>query len=164
MSCGDSHSYALQSRLNAPYAAASDGTKQLRLLLDNRVDFIQRELSVLGRWRGGLGVGGQLEGAWGGATDMYVRSGVTSFNSCPNPELETISLLQWHRIRLDLTRSYSHLQQGRLFPMLPSNQAISHSQENYSPVVAKMFTPPYCIQPILHDMSDKRAYLRTRSS
>lgn len=56
MSCGDSYSYALQSQLNAPYAAASDGTKQWRLLLDNRVDFIQRELSVLG---GGRGVEGR---------------------------------------------------------------------------------------------------------
>lgn len=52
----------------------------------------------------------------GGAWDMYTRSGVTSFNSCPNPELETVSPLHWHRIRPDLTRSPSHLQQGPSFP------------------------------------------------
>lgn len=90
----------------------------------------------VGRWRGGWGsgVGGQLEKAWGGASDMYVRSGVTSFNSCPNPELETISLLQWHRIRLDLTRSYSHLQQGGSFPCcLPTSQFL----------IAKTITHPW---------------------
>lgn len=47
MSCDDSCSYALQSLLNAPCAKASDGAEQCRLLSDNRVDFIQRELSVL---------------------------------------------------------------------------------------------------------------------
>lgn len=127
MSCGDSYSYALQSRLNAPNAAASDGTKQWRLLLDNWVDFIQRELSVLGSWR--VGVEGWRWAANWRSIGRSVRhvcevwSGVTSFNSCPNPELETTSLLQWHRIRLVLTRSYSHLQRGSSFPCyFPTSQ------------------------------------------
>lgn len=53
MSRDDSCSYALQSLLNAPCAKASDGAEQCRLLSDNRVDFIQRELSVLPPHKGG---------------------------------------------------------------------------------------------------------------
>lgn len=52
----------------------------------------------------------------GGAWDMYTKSGVTSFNSCPNPELETVSPHHWHWIRPDLTRSFSQLQRGQSFP------------------------------------------------
>lgn len=48
--------------------------------------------------------------------------------------------------------------------MLLSNQPISHSQENYSLVAAKMFSPPDSIKPILHDMSVSRTYLSTCSS
>lgn len=58
----------------------------------------------------------QSEPWQGGALDMYTRSGLTSFNSCSNPELETVSPLHSHWIRLDLTRSLSHLRQGQSFP------------------------------------------------
>lgn len=94
---------------------------------------------------------------------MYTRSGVTSFNSCPNPERETISLLHWHQIRLDLTRSFSHLQQGRAFPCcLPTSNFTSPKRINH-PWLPKCL-PPHYIKPILHDMSDNRTYLCTRSS
>lgn len=116
------------------------------------------------------GVGGwegsQLEKIWGGASDMYTRSGVTSFNSCPNPERETISLLHWHRIRLDPTRSFSHPQQGHAFPCcLPTSNFTSPKRINH-PWLTKCSPPPppHYIKPILHDMSDNRTYLCTRSS
>lgn len=54
----------------------------------------------------------QSEPGRGGAWDMYTRSVVTSLNSCPNPELETVSSLHWHWIRLDLTRSFSPIRQS----------------------------------------------------
>lgn len=118
-----------------PYAAASDGTKQWRLLLDNRVDFIQRGFSVLGSWRVGV-EGGQPIGESIGRSFRHVCevwSGVTSFNSCPNPELETISLLLWHRIRLDLTRSCSHLQQRDSFPCcFPTSQFLKAKRITHS--------------------------------
>lgn len=97
---------------------------------------------------------------------MYTRYGVTSFNSCPNPERETISLLRWHRIRLDLTRSFSHLRQGHAFPCcLPTSNFTSPKRINH-PWLPKCSPPPppRYIKPILHDMSDNRTYLCTRSS
>lgn len=59
----------------------------------------------------------QSECLRGGLWDMYTRSGVTCFNSCPNLQLETVSPLYWHWISPDLTRlQHSHLRHGQYFP------------------------------------------------
>lgn len=56
----------------------------------------------------------QSEMGWGGVWDMYTRSGVTSFNSCHNPELETVSPLCSHWIRPDLKGCTATFSKGSL--------------------------------------------------
>lgn len=159
MSCDDSQPYALQCLWNAPSSEACDGTEQCRLLSDQQADLIQRELSMLSPHRRAQPIRGESGRSLG---HVYGVSAVTSFNSCPNPDLETVSLLHRHWIRPDLTRSPSHLQQSQPFPMLLSNQRFYMASVNSLPVAAKN-VHPHCNKPILHEMLDNNAYLATGS-
>lgn len=88
---------------------------------------------------------GQSErgGGRGGARDMYTRrSGVTSFNSCPNPQLETVSPLRWHWIRLDLTRSFSRLPQKAGRSHAAFQLAILHGPAEFTPQSCQNLHPP----------------------
>ncbi len=104
----------------------------------------------------------QSEPQWGRSMGHVYGSGLTSFNSCPNPELETVSPLHWRWIRLDLTRLFSHLQQGRL-SHAAFQLAILHGLRDLIPRNCQNVYP-HCIKPILHEMWDNSSYLATGSS
>lgn len=90
--------------------------------------------------------------------------GVTSFNSCPNPWLETASPLHWHWIRLDLTRSHSQPSARPVFPMLRSNYQFYMAPQFIPYRCQSIHPPPHCNKPILHEERDKKkAYLTTGS-
>lgn len=93
------------------YKACEEQNNAVYCQINRQTSFNENSL-----WCLHTGEPSQSEPRWGGAWDMSMRSGVTSFNSCPNPKLETVSPLHWHWIRLDFTRSFSHLQLGQSFP------------------------------------------------
>lgn len=82
--------------------------------------------------------------------------GVTSFNSCPNPWLETASPLYWRWIRLDLTRSHSQPSARPVFPMLRSNYQFYMAPQFIPYRCQSIHPPPHCNKPILHEERDKK--------
>lgn len=98
----------------------------------------------------------------GKSSDKYARPALTSLKSCPNPERETVFLCHWHRIRLDLTGSFSHLQKASVshgalqIPISHGwSESIPRSGQNVHPTASNWF----CTL-----SADNTAYLATGSS
>lgn len=149
----DSASYALQSLWNAPYSEACNSTKQCWVLSDQQADFIQFFVaSTQGITANECCDEAELETCIGDV-------GVTSFNSCPNPWLETASPLYWCWIRLDLTRSHSQPSARPVFPMLRSNYQFYMAPQFIPYRCQSIHPPPHCNKPILHEERDKKKSL-----
>lgn len=107
------------------------------------------------------GVSNQSELQRGGAWDMYMRSGVTCFNSCPNPDLETVSP--------SLGTGLDRISQGHFttFSMASLSHAafqlpILHGPSEFIPSPCQNVCP-HCNKLIVHEVWDNSAYLVTGS-
>lgn len=142
MSCDYSLSYALQSLWNSPYSEVW-WYRTMQTIVRSTARLIQWELYVASQSQSQLG--------WGGVWDMYTRSAVTSFNSCHNPELETVSPSRLHWIRPDLkgcTATFSKASFSHDAFQLP----ILHGLSEFIPFNSKKRLPPLQRTDSLWDM------------